>query len=197
PLYFRNDARNNRSRMSAIRYRIAAQDSHAHIFKLICTLAHPYAKGQRFRLPAWTPGSYLIREFARHVIDVRAETSDGAVSIDKETKDTWRAEPCQGTLTVIARIYAFDLSVRTAYLDSTRGYFNGASVFLYPLGHESDRCTLQIDLSSEEARRGWRIATTLPREDRSADHHYVAANYDDLIHHPVEMSDFASACFVA
>jgi len=53
-------------------------------------LDHPSAEGQRFRLPAWTPGSYLIREFARHVIDVRAETSDGAVSIDKETKDVAR-----------------------------------------------------------------------------------------------------------
>jgi predicted metalloprotease with PDZ domain len=135
----------------------------------------------------------LIREFARHVIDVRAESNDGAVAMTKETKDTWQAAPCRGPLTVIARIYAFDLSVRTAYLDSTRGYFNGASVFLYPVGRENDRCTLHIDLSPEDAKRGWRIATTLPRDDRSVDHHYIAANYDELIDHPVEISDFLSA----
>ena len=183
--------------MSLIRYRIAAQDPHAHIFEVLCTLDDPSAQGQRFRLPTWTPGSYLIREFARHVIDVRAESNDGAVAMTKETKDTWRAAPCRGPLTVIARIYAFDLSVRTAYLDSTRGYFNGASVFLYPVGRENDRCTLHIDLSPEDAKRGWRIATTLPRDDRSVDHHYIAANYDELIDHPVEISDFLSASFVA
>ncbi len=100
----------------------------------------PIPTGQRFRLPAWIPGSYLIREFARHFVHVRAEAGGQPVVIDKEAKDLWRAAPCVGPLTVIAHVYAFDLSVRAAYLDATRAYFNGAVVFLCPEGRADRRC---------------------------------------------------------
>ena len=112
------------------RYRIVPLDPHAHLFEVRCTVADPDPAGQRFRLPTWIPGSYLIREFARHFVSVRAEANRSAVTIAKEAKDLWRAAPCAGPLTVVADVYAFDFSVRTAYLDASRGYFNGPSVFL-------------------------------------------------------------------
>jgi predicted metalloprotease with PDZ domain len=116
----------------AIQYRIEALDPLAHVFETLCTVATPASTGQRFRLPTWTPGSYLVREFARQFIDVRAENASGTVAIVKTAKDVWQAAPCRGPLTVIARIYAHDVSVRTAYLDATRGYFNGARYFFAP-----------------------------------------------------------------
>ena len=58
--------------MHAIRYQIAPLDPHAHLFDVRCTVDEPAADGQRFRLPAWIPGSYLIREFARQFVHVRA-----------------------------------------------------------------------------------------------------------------------------
>ena len=123
----------------ATHYRITPLDPHAHVFEVRCTIEDPDPAGQRFRLPAWIPGSYLIREFARQFIDVRAEAAGAPVAIRKEAKDVWRAAPTSGTLTVIARVYAFDLSVRTAYLDATRAYFNGPAVFVYPEGREQAR----------------------------------------------------------
>ncbi len=185
--------------MQTTRYRITPLDPRAHLFEVRCTVDDPDPAGQRFRLPAWIPGSYLIREFARQFIQVRAESCNEPIQIRKEAKDVWRAEPAMGPLTVIASVYAFDLSVRTAYLDASRAYFNGPSVFLCPEGREEAPRTLDIVAPTGEAYAHWRVATTLD-PDGASPHgfgRYRAANYDALIDHPVEMSDFALAAFAA
>ena len=74
----------------ATRYRIVPRDPHAHLFEVRCTVDDPDPAGQRFRLPTWIPGSYLIREFARHFVTVRAECGGAAIAIAKEAKDLWR-----------------------------------------------------------------------------------------------------------
>jgi len=185
--------------MSAIHYQITPRDPNAHIFQVGCTIDNPDPGGQRFRLPAWIPGSYLIREFARQFIDVRAEAGGAAVIIRKESKDVWRADPVRGPLTVFASIHAFDMSVRTAYLDTTRAYFNGPSIFLCPEGHEQSACLLDIVAPAGARYANWRVATTL--DSAGAPAHgfgrYRAANYDALIDHPVEMGDFTLAAFDA
>ena len=111
--------------MQAIRYQIVPVDPHAHLFEVRCTVDDPDPAGQRFRLPAWIPGSYLIREFARQFIHLRAESAGNAVAIVKEGKDVWRLAPANSPVTVIAQVYAYDVSVRTAYVDGSRAYFNG------------------------------------------------------------------------
>ena len=183
----------------ATHYRITALDPHAHLFEVRCTVAEPDRDGQRFRLPTWIPGSYLIREFARHFVAVRAESGNAAIPIEKEAKDLWRAAPCTGPLTVIAKVYAFDLSVRAAYLDATRGYFNGPSVFLCPEGRAEAPCVVEIIAPKGPAYQRWRVATTLPRADAAlwGFGSYRAASYDELIDHPVEMADFSQASFEA
>jgi predicted metalloprotease with PDZ domain len=185
--------------MQVVHYRITPLDPKAHLFEVRCTVEDPDPAGQRFRLPAWIPGSYLIREFARQFIDVRAESNGVPVAIRKEAKDVWRAEPAGTPLTVIASVYAFDLSVRTAYLDTFRAYFNGPSVFLSPEGHEEAPCTLDVVAPAGDDYAHWRVATTLD-PDGALPHgfgRYRAASYDALIDHPVEMSDFALAAFAA
>ena len=181
------------------RYRIAPLDVHAHLFEVRCTVADPEALGQRFTLPTWIPGSYLVREFARHFVAVRAESNGAAVAIGKETKDAWRASPCAGPLTVIAEVYAFDLSVRGAYLDSTRGYFNGATVFLCPDGRADVPCEVDIAAPDFAGAKAWRVATTLERAGAEpfGFGRYRAATYDELIDHPVEMAPFALVSFDA
>ena len=185
--------------MSMTVYRITPRDPHAHLFEVRCTVDNPDPSGQRFRLPSWIPGSYLIREFARQFIEIRAEAGGAAATIRKEAKDVWRAAPVSGPLTVIATVYAFDLSVRTAYLDATRAYFNGPSVFLCPEGHEARTCLLEIVPPAGERYADWRIATTL--EADGAPLHgfgrYRAPNYDALIDHPIEIGEFALAAFSA
>ena len=181
------------------RYRIAVLDARAHLFEVACTVDDPDSSGQRFRLPAWIPGSYLIREFARHFVSVRAEAGGTAIAIAKEAKDLWRAAPCAGALTITAHVYAFDLSVRAAYLDPTRAYFNGAVVFLCPEGHADCPCEVLLVPPRDPGQREWRVATTLPPID-AAEYGfgvYGADSYDSLIDHPVEMSAFALVSFDA
>jgi len=181
------------------RYRIVPLDPQAHLYEVSVSVDDPHSDGQRFLLPTWIPGSYLIREFSRHFVSVRGETAAGPVSITKVAKNIWQASPCTGPLTVVARVYAFDLSVRTAYLDSTRGYFNGSAVFLCPEGREASPCSVEIAPPAGPDFAHWEVATTLPRATALARGFgaYQAASYDELIDHPVETSDFDFVGFQA
>ncbi|MDE2209242.1 MAG: M61 family metallopeptidase [Betaproteobacteria bacterium] len=185
--------------MLAIHHRIRPLDPRAHVFEVCCTVDAPDPAGQRFRLPAWIPGSYLIREFSRQFVAVRAEAAGRPVAIRKEAKDRWRADPTQAPLTVIATVHAFDVSVRTAYLDATRGYFNGACVFLCPEGFEAAPCTVDILPPEGPEFAHWRVATTLPSGGAPPQGfgRYRAADYDELIDHPVELGEFMLASFAA
>ena len=121
------------------------------------------------------------------------------MELRKTAKDTWQAAPCAGPLTVTAEVYAFDLSVRAAYLDATRGYFNGAVVFLCPEGREAAPCTVEIVAPQDPVEGTWRVATTLT-SDGAAPYgfgRYRASCYDELIDHPVETSAFALTSFEA
>ena len=185
--------------MKSTHYRITPLDPHAHLFEVACTVPDPEPAGQAFRLPAWTPGSYLIREFARHFVDVRAECAGAPVAVRKTSKDVWQVAPCIGSVSLIAEVYAFDLSVRAAYLDQTRGYFNGPSVFVWPVGHEERPCDVEIIAPMSDACHNWRVATSLPRSGAEpyGFGRYAAANYDELIDHPVELGSFMLAHFEA
>jgi predicted metalloprotease with PDZ domain len=185
--------------MQPVHYRIAPLDASAHLFEVDCTLADPDPQGQRFRLPTWAPGSYLIREFARHFVTVTARCDGKPVAIVKEAKDSWRAAPCAGTLTVTAHVHAYDLSVRTAYLDPARAYFNGSSVFLSPIGREAAACALEIDPAFASLGHGVRVATAMRRDGAPpwGFGRFAAADYDELIDHPVEIGDFATTAYVA
>jgi predicted metalloprotease with PDZ domain len=185
--------------MTPIRYRIVASDPNAHLFEVSCTVSDPDPGGQAFRLPAWSPGSYLIREFARHFVSVRAECEGQSVAVRKVAKDVWLADRCDGSLTLVAEIYAFDPSVRAAYLDTTRAFFNGPSVFVWAAGQEDRPCELEILAPAGEAYRDWRVATAMQRHGAEpfGFGRYLASNYDELIDHPVEMGRFDVVAFEA
>jgi len=185
--------------MTSTLYRITPVNPLAHMFEVSCTVGDPDPDGQSFRLPSWIPGSYLIREFARHFVSVRAECGGARIGIGKTAKDTWRADACAGPLTMVAEVYAFDLSVRAAYLDGVRGYFNGPSVFVWPVGREARPCEVEIVAPQGDAYREWRVATSLPRASASpyGFGRFAAASYDELIDHPVEMGSFDLVHFEA
>jgi predicted metalloprotease with PDZ domain len=189
-----------------VRYTICPANPGAHLFEVSCSVSRPARGGQRFALPAWIPGSYLIRDFARHIVSIRAESAGKPVHLDKIDKHTWQAAPTKNAspLTVICEIYAWDLSVRGAHLDVTHAFFNGTSVFLRPLGHEEAPCLLDIRPPHGKTYADWKIATALEPargEKGAAKRHgfglYRAANYDELIDHPVEMGSFTLATFKA
>ncbi|KAF0814294.1 hypothetical protein IGB42_01195 [Andreprevotia sp. IGB-42] len=182
----------------AIRYRIAPLDLSAHLFRITLDVAQPAAAGQILWLPVWIPGSYLIREFARNIVAISAQDEQGqAVALHKLDKHRWQAAAMQGALTVQYDVYAFDLSVRGAYLDETRGFFNGTSVFLAVNGQEDQ--PVAVELLPPPGVAAWQVATSLPAAGAVpyTFGSYQAANYEELIDHPVEMGEFALATFNA
>lgn len=185
--------------MTPTRFRIVPRDINAHLFEVSCTIDDPDVAGQIYRLPTWVPGSYLIREFARHVVSVAAQAPSGEVNVRKISKDAWQADPCTGPLTLSATIYAFDTSVRGAYLDATRGFFVGACVFVCPEGRALQPCELELVAPSGDLAQAWRVATSMPRQDATEGGfgRYRAADYDELIDHPVEMGTFDLVSFDA
>jgi len=183
----------------AIQYTIVPKDLAGHLFNVTLTVAAPAADGQVFALPAWIPGSYMIREFARNIVRIRAESGGDAIALTKLDKHSWQAAPCEGPLSLHYEVYAWDLSVRAAHLDQTHGFFNGTSVFLRVLGQEATPHQVDIQRPGDPAAGNWRVATSLPElgAKRYGFGTYLAADYDDLIDHPVEMADFALGTFKA
>jgi predicted metalloprotease with PDZ domain len=182
-----------------LRYRIAPLDPRAHVFRVSCTLPIVNAGKLVFRMPTWAPGSYLIREFARNVIGARARDDKGPVAAIKIAKDAWQIPGGAGSVTFETDVYAFDNSVRAAYLDTHRGFFNGPAVFVCPEGFESSACELELVAPADDAPTDWRVATSMPRANAPADGFgtYVTANYDELIDHPVAMGRFDGVEFSA
>lgn len=182
-----------------IHYTVFPANPEAHLFAVTCTIAHPDPGGQQFSMPAWIPGSYLLREFARHIVRIRARGARQEVALAKLNKNTWVAEPCAGALTIEYEVYAFDLSVRGAYLDTMRGFFNGTCVFMRVHGAEALRHQVDLRPPRGAAYRKWRVATAMSRDAAPAYGFgtYAAEDYDELIDHPVEMGEFSLATFRA
>jgi predicted metalloprotease with PDZ domain len=188
--------------LPAIAYTIVGHDLAAHLFHVSVTVAAPAEGGQIFALPAWIPGSYMIREFSRNIVRIRAESKGEPVELTKLDKHSWQAAPLadrSAPLTVHYEVYAWDLSVRAAHLDQNHGFFNGTSVFLRVLGQEEQPHVVDIQRPVDEAAADWRVATSLLelKAKRYGFGTYIASNYDELIDHPVEQGDFALATFKA
>lgn len=171
-----------------ISYRIDIADAHAHLFRVTLTIPQPAAE-QRVSLPAWIPGSYLVREFVRHLSGLQAKQGSSDVALTQLDKATWVAA-CHGkaALTLSYLVYAFDHSVRTAFLDAQRAFFNGTSLCLRVHGREAEPQRMEL----RALPKGWKVATALPsvKVDARGQGVYEAADYDELVDHPVELGDF-------
>jgi len=104
-----------------IEYRIRPLRPEAHLFEVTLTVANPTPEGQAFSLPAWIPGSYMIRDFARHLVYLEASCQGETLPVAKIDKQTWQVPPCDGPVQLHYHVYAWDLSVRGAHLDTTHG----------------------------------------------------------------------------
>jgi predicted metalloprotease with PDZ domain len=166
-----------------ITYRIELHDLHAHQFRVTLTVPAP-AAAQRLSLPVWVPGSYMVREFARHLSQIEARQGDEVVALTQLDKTTWQVA-CKGraALTVSCLVYAFDTSVRAAFLDASRGFFNGTSICLRVLGREGESHAIALG----ELPRGWQVATSMPAQAKGG---FVATDYDELVDHPFELGPF-------
>lgn len=175
---------------AAVRYLVVASDPLAHLFSVTCTVESPDAQGQVFTLPSWLRGSYLVRDFAKHVLGLRAFDGKKEVHIERLDKRSFRCAPVKGPLRLEYQVYAYDESVRKAYLDSRRGFFNGSSLFYCPHGRETSG--FEVEIAKPAQHKDWKLATTLKKKKVARDGFgsYTAPDYEDLIDHPVEMGAY-------
>jgi len=155
---------------------------HTHLFHVTVEVDRLDGASVDLVLPSWTPGSYMIREYARHVqgFGARAAATDAPLPWRKVAKDAWRVET-GGAERIRAsyQVYANDLTVRTSHLDGAHAYFNGASVFMFVPGREAEPLRLRV-----EAPPDWQVTTGLDPADRPNE--FLAADYDELVDCPVE-----------
>jgi predicted metalloprotease with PDZ domain len=176
-----------------IRYRIEPEDLHGHHYRVTLTVPQPAAL-QVLSLPVWINGSYMVREFGRHLSGLQARQGSRAVALRQRDKTTWDAACSgRGALVVSYRVYAFDTSVRAAFLDSRRGFFNNTSLCLRVHGREAG--IHRLDLA--KLPRGWQVATAMPPAADGTALAFEAACYDELVDQPFELGMFWRGSFEA
>jgi len=183
--------------MQSIHYQIFPSDMNNHVFTVVLRFKTQAEKNYHLSLPAWLPGSYMIRDFAKNIIHISAKNQQGnTLVLTKVDKQNWQITANDESITVEYQVYAFDLSVRTAYLDNLRGFFNGSSTFLAVEELKHQACMLTIHAPNKA--KQWRVATGLPRINTTKKYafgDYYAENYEHLIDCPVELGCFDSIEF--
>jgi predicted metalloprotease with PDZ domain len=182
---------------AALAYQVQVHDLHAHLFAVTLTVAQPAAV-QRVSLPVWIAGSYLVREFSKNLQRLSAHQGGKVVALTQIDKCTWEVN-CQPKQPLVLHyeVYALDHSVRTAWLNAQRGFFNGTSLFLQVTGQTQQPHTLE--LLAKNTPLGWQVATGLTplKTTKAGFGTYSAAHYDELVDCPVEMGEFWQGEFVA
>ncbi|HEU0014591.1 MAG TPA: PDZ domain-containing protein [Longimicrobium sp.] len=168
---------------AGVSYRLRMPEPHSHLLHV--EMEVEAAGPVRLVMPSWTPGSYLLREFARHVWTFSASDASGAaLPWTKRDKGTWEVDaPAGGRVVARYVVYANDLTARTSHLDATHAWINGASVFMYLDGRHGEPHTVAVD-----APAGWRATTALPRVEPGV---FRAADYDELVDSPIEVGTHA------
>jgi predicted metalloprotease with PDZ domain len=179
-----------------VHYTVDASQQHAHLFKVTLHIEKPQA-GQIVSLPVWIPGSYLVREFSKNLQNLKAKQGGKFVAVHQENKSQWQIESKPDVaLQLSYEVYAFDNSVRTAWLDMQRGFFNGTSLCLRVHGQEElpHALTLLPFKTSD-----WTVATGLSpvKVNKQGFGEYLASDYDELVDCPFEMGNLWRGQFTA
>ncbi len=181
-----------------LHYQLTDFDPAAREYVLQLTVPQPDPQGQVLVMAAWTPGSYMVRDHARHITQIEASDGTGApVALTWVDKQTWRAALCAGALHVRWRVHAHELSVRTAHLDTLWGFADAAALWLYPRGLEYLPCVVELASSSSPWARGWRALSMLePVKVNTAGYgQYRAANVEALLDAPLAVGNVQQRAF--
>ena len=185
----------NHADLPAIQYTVWPADLHGHRYRIKLHITNPNPDGQVLQAPAWIPGSYLIRDFSKQIESIEAYSIAGTrkkIALKRIDNDHWRLPPTNSPIEVLTTVYAFDSSVRAAYLDTERAFFNATSLCLAVQGQEYLPCSLAITAPEIAFADHWTVQTTLRavKIDGRGFGYYLAKNYDDLLDHPVAMGEF-------
>jgi predicted metalloprotease with PDZ domain len=175
------------TRPMELSYVLSFPKPHTHLFDVEMTIGNVTTPQLDVQMPTWTPGSYLQREFERHVQDFTADDAGRTLQWEKADKATWRINTgataaAPKTIRVKYSVYANELATQTSHLDSTHAYFNGATIFMYVAAAKDRPHRLKIVPPSST----WRVTTPLAAE-ADANGWFTAADYDRLVDSPTEV----------
>jgi predicted metalloprotease with PDZ domain len=166
-----------------VSYQVGMSEPTSHLFEVTLQISGWSSDVLDLKMAVWTPGSYLVREYSRHVQDFLVKASQQILKHRKCSKNHWQIEtPNQSEITITYRVFANELTVRTNHLDATHGYFNGAALFLYvpQLAKQSVTVTIippQVD---------WKVTTPLPLVE-GKENTFIAKDFDTLVDSPFEV----------
>ena len=177
--------------MRTTRFTVAMPRPGTHLYEITMEIDAGDSTSIDLVLPVWTPGSYLVREFSRHVRDFSAKekkiSSKGRggrpLAVEKVAKNRWRLSlpskksSSSSSVLVSYRVYAHELTVRTSHLDASHGYGNGANLFFYVEGRKDEPQEVAFDLP-----KAWKTSMPLPARGGV----FRAASYDELVDSPFE-----------
>ncbi|RYY36030.1 MAG: M61 family peptidase [Sphingobacteriaceae bacterium] len=168
-----------------ISYTISFPEAQAHYVDVEMNIGGTLDKTISVKMPVWTPGSYLVREFAKNVEGFTAWKGNTQLAAKKTSKNTWEINTAgASSIKVKYRVYAFEISVRTAFVDASHAFLSSASIFMYPDGWLQEPSTIKI-----MPYKGWdKVSTSL--EKLGNDQFTVTApNYDILFDSPIEVGN--------
>ena len=177
-----------------IDYEVRMSEPHTHYFEVKMTIKNHDDNKVDIYMPTWSPGSYLIREFSKNVEELTANQNAKELNIEKINKNTWRISPNnKSDIVVTYKVYAYEMSVRTSFLDASHGYFNGTSMFMtyQPAQNKSSNIIIH-------PYKDWKkVSTALPIAKGEKGFVYVAENYDVLVDAPFEIGNHVTFDFTA
>ncbi|MEM0073832.1 MAG: PDZ domain-containing protein [Thermoplasmatales archaeon] len=132
-------------------------------------------------MPVWTPGSYSIRDFSRHIFDLVSPSK-----IIQESKNRWKVEPKDGRVEIRYSVFCDELSTQTSYASSDFTLLNGAGIFAYVEGRKGEACEVRL-----QNLRGKKVATGLDGEDNVL----YSEDYDQLVDSPLLIGEFTELEF--
>ena len=182
------------SSISPIRYRVAMPEPQSHEFHITMEIpALPARQEIDIVFPVWAPGSYLVRDFSRHIYDleIRGATRSTSIPCQRIDKTRWRLRVLGRPATIRYRVFAFETSVRTSFLDDSHAFWNGTSLFFFVDGESERPCLVTVEPPGD-----WHTSTALPalRGQRNA---FRARDYDELVDSPFEVGTHELLAFRA
>ena len=177
--------RHSQHTTATIFYQVAMPQPQSHLFEITLQVDNWQESVLDLKMPVWTPGSYLIREYARHIQDFRSNNSDTQEPLEskKISKNHWQINTNNcSKITVKYRVFANELTVRTNHLDGTHGYFNGAALFFFIPKYKQQSIKVEIVPPKSD----WIVSTPLKAIDTQK-YIFEAKDFDTLVDSPVEV----------
>jgi predicted metalloprotease with PDZ domain len=177
-----------------ISFTVSMPTPHTHLLEVEMRVRAPKLPVEMdLLMPVWTPGSYFVREYARHIQDFNAKDGNGsALRWSKTNKNTWTVETNNvNELVATYRVYSNELTVRTNELNDQHAFWNNAALLMYPKGQLKASSIIRVVPFGS-----WRVATPLPMFD-GRKNVFRAENFDELYDSPFEVSDYKEIAFEA